>query len=130
MKNLIGKVNKQNTMKIVERGEYENYYYDVVGINTDYPYFDFTIYGKETREHLEELGFEDLPIIRKSWIELYKEAKEIPFVLGADNWYVFIYKGFGVSKDMDITSERPMKYISKEDAEYIVKNCKENNGGE
>ena len=129
MKEIIGKINKHNTMKIVERGGYGNYYYDIIGINTDYPYFDFAIYDKGTREHLEELGFEDLPIIRKSWLDLYKEATEVPFVRGNENWHVREHSEGSISLYAYTGLKLPMKFISKEDAEYIVENCKENNGG-
>lgn len=129
MKNLIGKINKYSTMQIVERGEYGNEYYDVIGIVTDYHYFNFTIYDKEAKDCLEGLGFEDLPNIRKSWLDLYKEAKEVPFIRGIKNWYVQEESEGIVSLKYYERLRLPMKFISKEDAEYVVRECKENNGG-
>lgn len=129
MKNLIGKINKYSTMQIVERGEYGNEYYDVIGIVADCHYFNFTIYDKEAKDCLEELGFEDLPNIRKSWLDLYKEAKEVPFIRGIKNWYVQEESEGIVSLKYYERLRLPMKFISKEDAEYVVRECKENNGG-
>lgn len=126
MENLIGKINKHNTMKIVGRGFPK---YEIIGVSTEYPYFDFAEYDKEIQMYLEELGFEDLPIIRKSWLDLYEEAKEVPYVRGNKNWFVREDSEGIIEVGNYGLLRLPMKFISKEDAEYIVKECIENNNG-
>lgn len=126
MENLIGKINKHNTMKIVE-GYMSKY--EVIGVSTEYTYFDFSEFNKEIQMYLEELSFEDLPIIRKSWLDLYKEAKEIPYVRGNKNWFVREDAEGVIAIDDYERLRLPMKFISREDAEYIVRECIENNKG-
>lgn len=79
---------------------------------------------------------------RKTALELFKECKEIEFKSGHRNYYIFRNStrfkiDFNYHLSALITRKERItnintefnKYISKEDAEYIVINCIENNGG-
>lgn len=86
----------------------------------------FTSDGKGIGKSRRTLFFEERP--RKSAEEMLKECEEIEFDFCKDNYYIYhtavaVVK-FGSNWKYKIYG---VKYISKDDAERIVLECKENN---
>lgn len=107
--------------------------YNIIGENTGLIYGVFKPLTNDLEvEHkdailLKELGFE-LIEPRKSWLEIYDECEEVPFVIGECNWFVRKEGKGRVSSNYYGEFLLPnFKYISKEDAERIVRECAENN---
>lgn len=106
--------------------------YSIVGEKTGLTYGVFEPITSDLEvEHkdavlLKELGFE-LIEPRKSWLEMYDECEEAPFVVDDLNWFVRKDREGRVSSNYYGGLLLPnFKYISKEDAERIVKECIEN----
>lgn len=142
-----GKITKQNTDVLV-RGKFIN-----TGIGIDacsYPHYNYKEQELHVRGMDTELDNEVFRIgsdyhkgivegivrqtnnhymtKRKSWKEMIDECEEVPFVKSGKNYYVsFNHEDNGVGKFVDQEVEDYKKYISKEDAERIIKECAENN---
>lgn len=96
----------------------------------------FTLEGKRFTYALRELFFDEIPIPkralerpRKTAKEMFDECEEVEFKKGCDNYYIYtkllenrVFKGC-----CNYMFTYGLKYISKEDAERIVEECKENN---
>lgn len=102
--------------------------YEVVGTLSHYPYYQFQELNFDVEQILGELGFQFTIQERKSYKEMLDECEGVEFEFGKTSYYMVVVKDSRVScwegKDVFIPT---VKYISKEDAERIVKECKENN---
>lgn len=96
----------------------------------------FTLEGKSFIHGFRDLFFEEIPIPnlalerpRKTAEQMLKECKEVEFKIGEDNFYIcysHARKAFYTSSSIFIEC-LGIKYISKEDADKIIRECKENN---
>ncbi|MGL5712644.1 MAG: hypothetical protein ACRCX7_09945 [Cetobacterium sp.] len=130
---LIGLESEDGKLRIVDSVESAMLY--VIGISTHHMYLDFmkgNSFNDEVVACLEELGFRFIIERKKSYLELLEECEEVEFNVGEENWYVSA--NYGNSKE-DIKVEDGyfirafipgIKYISREDADRIVKECAEN----
>lgn len=104
---------------------------------------DYCLYSKEGKEfHLlaRTLFFEEIPIPasalerpRKTAEEMVKECIEVGFESGKDNYYIYaIYNSEGKCINLNwgktkFNKKIGTKYITIQDAERIISECKENN---
>lgn len=96
----------------------------------------FTLNGKLFKDGNRDLFFEEINIPKsalerplKSAMEMLKECDEVKFDPGIKKYYIYKSVTNGrIEKDYNVNiSICGVKYISEEDAENIVKKCRENN---
>ena len=129
LKDLVGQVSADGRFTIMDAND-TVVGYEVIGVKTNYPYFDFNgrDHINETIESLVELGFQFTIKERKSYIEMLDECEKVEFEARKLNHFVAMNVLEGrVCSLYDTQLFIPnVKYISKEDAERIEKECKEN----
>lgn len=127
---LIGLESEDGKFKVCRNSNAMGAMYEAIGVKSFFPYYQFEKLNLEAEQILGELGFRFTVQERRSYLDLLEECEEVKVEYSGKTYTYY------VGRDLDSGEVRVgmtnnwfipgIKYISKEDADRIVKECVEN----